>query len=277
MPHQTARPSHVISTVTHEQDPEILELLRSAVFLQNRGLRFGAADSHPDCFTLGCKPPLCMLGGHDISVVDATTTSSEFVQRKRSASAGLDAVRFKEPKMEMNSETAARDDCVQIHQHDNMKELFEMMMQSVTSLAASLASSHSSSQPSEQLMPPAAQLDLHHLQTARGVLQSSRPKTEEQEVELLDQSDGEEECAPAASPRPSRAKRRSGDGLLEEFLRRMEAREAQRDREQRDDVTLFLLSLAPALRRLPAEKQSWIRTKIQQFVHEAEFGAASFQ
>ncbi|XP_042359742.1 uncharacterized protein LOC121955739 [Plectropomus leopardus] len=214
---------------------------------------------------------------YDISVVDATTTSSEFVQRKRSASAGLDAVRFKEPKMEMNSETAARDDCVQIHQHDNMKELFEMMMQSVTSLAASLASSHSSSQPSEQLMPPAAQLDLHHLQTARGVLQSSRQKTEEQEVELLDQSDGEEECAPAASPRPSRAKRRSGDGLLEEFLRRMEAREAQRDREQRDDVTLFLLSLAPALRRLPAEKQSWIRTKIQQFVHEAEFGAASFQ
>uniref|UniRef100_A0A3Q1BXT9 MADF domain-containing protein n=1 Tax=Amphiprion ocellaris TaxID=80972 RepID=A0A3Q1BXT9_AMPOC len=44
-----------------------------------------------------------------------------------------------------------------------------------------------------------------------------------------------------------------------------------------DDVTLFLLSLAPAMRRLTAEKQSRVRTKMQQFLHEAEFGAASFQ
>ncbi|KAE8286454.1 hypothetical protein D5F01_LYC14389 [Larimichthys crocea] len=36
----------------------------------------------------------------------------------------------------------------------NMKELFEMMMQSVTSLATTLASSHASSQPSDQLTPP---------------------------------------------------------------------------------------------------------------------------
>uniref|UniRef100_A0A4W6EMK1 MADF domain-containing protein n=1 Tax=Lates calcarifer TaxID=8187 RepID=A0A4W6EMK1_LATCA len=38
-----------------------------------------------------------------------------------------------------------------------------------------------------------------------------------------------------------------------------------------DDVTLFLLSLAPAMRRLSAEKQSLVRTKIQQLLHEAEF------
>uniref|UniRef100_A0A671U0P1 MADF domain-containing protein n=1 Tax=Sparus aurata TaxID=8175 RepID=A0A671U0P1_SPAAU len=69
------------------------------------------------------------------------------------------------------------------------------------------------------------------------------------------------------------------DSLLEEYLRRMEAREAQKDRDvdQRDDVTLFLLSLAPAMRRLPAEKQSWVRTKIQQLLHEAEFGPINFQ
>ncbi|XP_037606394.1 uncharacterized protein LOC119476865 [Sebastes umbrosus] len=236
----------------------------------------------------------CDDENYDISVVDATTTtsssSSEFVQRKRPSSASRDAVRLKEAKMEVTS-----DDCVQVQQHDNMKELFEVMMQSVTSLAASLASSQSSSQPSDQLTPLAQsslaaavlQPDLHHLQTQRGPLPScaasrlNHLKTEEQEAEvaeLLDQTDGEEECG-AASTRPTRAKRKSGDGLLEECLRRMEAREAQRDRDldQRDDVTLFLLSLAPAMRRLPAEKQSWVRTKIQQFLHEAEFGATSFQ
>lgn len=214
---------------------------------------------------------LCVFA--DFSVVDATTTtsssSSEFVQRKRPSSANTDMIRFKEAKMEVNSETAARDDCVQI-QHDNMKELFEVMMQSVTSLAASLASSHSSSQPSDQLMNLAPTSRLSHL------------KTEEQEAEvaeLLDQTEGEEDCSAAVSPRPTRAKRKSSDSLLEEYLRRMEAREAQRERDvdQRDDVTLFLLSLAPAMRRLPAEKQSWVRTKMQQFVHEAEFGATSFQ
>uniref|UniRef100_A0A674MX06 MADF domain-containing protein n=1 Tax=Takifugu rubripes TaxID=31033 RepID=A0A674MX06_TAKRU len=51
----------------------------------------------------------------------------------------------------------------------------------------------------------------------------------------------------------------------------------EQDVEQRDHVTLFLLSLAPAIRRLPAEKQSWVKTKVQQIVHEAEFGPTSFQ
>ncbi|XP_076613208.1 uncharacterized protein LOC143336771 [Chaetodon auriga] len=214
---------------------------------------------------------------YGIAVADATTTSSssstEFVQRKRPSSASADAIRLKEAKTEVTSETAATDDGMQSQvQHFNLKELFEMMMQSVTSLATNLASSHSSLQLLDQLPPPAqpscATSRLNHL------------KTEEQEVvavELLDHADREEECR-SVSPRPTRA-RKSADSLLEEYLRRMEAREAQRDRDvdHRDDVTLFLLSLAPAMRRLPAEKQSWVRTKIQQFLHEAEFGATNFQ
>ncbi|XP_031148947.1 uncharacterized protein LOC116045437 [Sander lucioperca] len=218
---------------------------------------------------------------YDIFVADATTTtttsssSSEFGQRKRPSSAHRDGVRFKAAKTELGLEAAlaaARDDCgVQTQPHDNMKELFEMMMQSVTSLAASMASSThpSSSQPAEQTLPP-----LH--------LKTEEPDAEV--VELSEESDGEEECGAATprhslSPRPARARRKSVDALLEEFLRRTEAREAQREREpdQRDDVTLFLLSLAPAMRRLPPQKQSWVRTKMQHFLHEAEFGATSFQ
>lgn len=216
------------------------------------------------------------------AVADATTTSSssswsELAQRKRPSSAGRDGARLKKVKTDATSETAATDDEHATVQQVNMQELFEVMMQSVTSLATSLASSHSSSQTQDQLMalaalqpdlqPPSTTSRLHHL------------KTEEQEAvvagELSDQTDGKDCCA--ASPRPARGRRRSTEGLLEEYLRRMEAREAQRDRDmdQRDDVTLFLLSLAPAMRRLPAEKQSWIRTKIQQLVHEAEFGAAT--
>lgn len=239
-----------------------------------------------------------------IAVADATTTtsssssSSEFGQRKRPSSANRDAVRLKEAKVEVTSESAAADDNEQIQQvhHDSMRELFEMMMQSVTSLATSLASSHSSSQLSDQLTPPAQsspavlQPDLQRHPTYRSLPPSGATsrlhqlKTEEQEAveaELLDQTDEEEECR-AASPRPIRARRTSVNSLLEEYLRRMEAREAReaqrdRDMDQRDDVALFLLSLAPAMRRLPAEKQSWVRTKMQQFLHEAEFGAASFQ
>lgn len=218
-------------------------------------------------------------------MADATTTSSssssEFVQRKRSSSASTDTVRLKAAKTEITSETASTDDSVQAQQvqHVNMKELFEMMMQSVTSLATTLVSSHSSSVLSDQLLPP-AQSSPAVLQPSCTASRLNHLKTEEQEVvamELLDHTDVEEDCR-SVSPRPTRA-RKSSDSLLEEYLRRMEAREAQRDRDvdQRDDVMLFLLSLAPAMRRLPAEKQSWVRTKIQQFLHEAEFGATNFQ
>ena len=91
-------------------------------------------------------------------------------------------------------------------------------------------------------------------------------------AQLLDQAESEGECG-AAAPRP--AKRKSTDSMLEEYLKKKEAREAERDKEraQKDDITLFLLSLAPALRRLPIEKQSWVKMKMQELCHEAEFGA----
>ncbi|KAK5879605.1 hypothetical protein CesoFtcFv8_022706 [Champsocephalus esox] len=207
---------------------------------------------------------------YDISVGDATTTttsspSSEFVQRKRPSSDTGDDFRFKEAKMEGGAE---KNDCAQTQQqqHDNMKELFEMMMHSVSSLAASIASSHPSSSSSSSLEQPTLN---HHL------------KAENQEAELLVLSDDEGEetgsqCQELRTGGVSREDhprvKRRGEALLEDHLRRTEAREAQKD-----DVTLFLLSLAPALRRLTPQKQSWVRTKIQQFLHEAEFGATSFQ
>ncbi|XP_070843636.1 uncharacterized protein [Chaetodon trifascialis] len=270
----------------------ILSFLNPFIDARAAGTNGWALDQQPPRLQasdmVGCSTTTEMRSDDDenygIAVADATTTSSssstEFVQRKRPSSASADAVRLKEAKTELTSETAATDDGVQSHvQHVNLKELLEMMMQSVTSLATNLASSHSSLQLSDQLPPP-AQSSSVVLQPSCATSRLNHLKTEEQEVvavELLDHADGEEVCR-SASPRPTRA-RRSADSLLEEYLRRMEAREAQRDRDvdQRDDVTLFLLSLAPAMRRLPAEKQSWIRTKIQQFLHEAEFGATNFQ
>lgn len=215
------------------------------------------------------------------AVADATTTtssssSSEFLHRKRPPSAGSDPSRPKEAKVEASAGAAGAD--VPTQPHTNVKELFEMMMHSVTSLATTLASSHSSSEqqePETHRSPPPSW-------TAARLNQLKTEEPEGEAAELLVQMDDEEveeeECRPV-SPRPTRAKRRSVDGLLEEFLRRMEAREAQRDRDadQRDDVTLFLLSLAPAMRRLTVEKQSWVRTKMQQFLHEAEFGTVKFQ
>ena len=89
------------------------------------------------------------------------------------------------------------------------------------------------------------------------------------------------------TPTPSKGnKRRKSSGSAEddfslaEYLQRKEAREreAKKEREQqRDEVTLFLLSLAPAMRRLSAERQSWLKCKIQGLVHEAEFGPAYSQ
>ncbi|XP_034534471.1 uncharacterized protein LOC117808902 isoform X2 [Notolabrus celidotus] len=274
----------------------ILSFLNPFIDARAAGTNGWALDPQPSYFQpsdlVGCSTTTEARSDDDenygIAVADATTTtttssssSSEFIQRKRPSSAHMDALRFKEAKMEVTSETPAAEDGAHTQQVQqvNMRELFETIMQSVTSLAASLASSQSSSQLADQLMPPSPSALQPDLQTHRGPPPPSRLshlKTEEQEVveaELLDQTDGEEEFH-TASPRPTRAWRRSTDGLLEEYLRRTEAREVQRERdvEKRDDVTLFLLSLAPAMRRLSAEKQSWLRTKIQQFVHEAEFG-----
>ncbi|KAM8725831.1 uncharacterized protein AB9X84_002509 isoform 2-T2 [Acanthopagrus schlegelii] len=226
--------------------------------------RFGTSDM------VGCSTTTEIRSDDDenygIAVADATTTtfssssSSEFVQRKRPSSADRDVIRLKEAKIEAPSETSAPDYSIQTQQ---------------------------AQQPSDQLMPPAQlspaglQPDLQMQPPSCNMSRLNHLKTEEQdieEVELLDQTD-EEEGSRGASPRLARGWRRSTDSLLEEYLRRMEARETQKDRDvdQRDDVTLFLLSLAPAMRRLPAEKQSWVRTKIQQLLHEAEFGPINFQ
>ncbi|KAK1888663.1 Transcription factor Adf-1 [Dissostichus eleginoides] len=244
-----------------ERYSAILSFLNPFIDARAAGTNGWALDPQPSMFSsseTGCSTTTETRSDddehYDISVGDATTTttsspSSEFVQRKRPSSDTGDDFRFKEAKMEGGAE---KNDCAQTQQqqHDNMKELFEMMMHSVSSLAASIASSHPSSSSSSSLDQPTLN---HHL------------KTENQEAELLVLSDDEEE-----EDHP-RVKRR-GEALLEDHLRRTEAREAQKD-----DVTLFLLSLAPALRRLTPQKQSWVRTKIQQFLHEAEFGATSFQ
>uniref|UniRef100_A0A669CDG2 Uncharacterized protein n=1 Tax=Oreochromis niloticus TaxID=8128 RepID=A0A669CDG2_ORENI len=62
------------SPITREQDPEVLELLHLGQELipdpewalhpfpaENHGLRFGGADPHSRCFTLGCEPLQCEL------------------------------------------------------------------------------------------------------------------------------------------------------------------------------------------------------------------------
>lgn len=59
----------ISATLTHEEDPEILELVRSwqqlipnlewalhPFLAENHGFRVGGADFHPNHFTLGCKP-----------------------------------------------------------------------------------------------------------------------------------------------------------------------------------------------------------------------------
>ncbi|XP_034436598.1 uncharacterized protein LOC117758757 [Hippoglossus hippoglossus] len=184
---------------------------------------------------------------YGFAVADATSSSSSFsecVQRKRPSPANGDAVRLKQAKIE----------------------------------------------PSDQPAPPAVlQPDLQPLlhRQAHGSPSTSRLNHQipaEQDVvarEMLDHSDDDDEEF-SMSPRPTRARGRSGgygDGLLVEYLRRMEGREVPRnlDVDQRDDVTFFLLSLAPAMRRLSAEKQSLVRTKFQQLLHEAEFGTTDFQ
>lgn len=162
-------------------------------------------------------------------------------------SVGADDIRVKEAKLDLSPAD-------QPPQPVNVRELYEMMMQTLTSLATSLASSHSD-QSVVAVQSPCTPLRLL--------------KAEEQEVtdaELLDPADDEYE-----SPEAARSGRKSTGGPPEEYLRSVH------DVDWRDHVSLFLLSLAPAIRRLPAEKQSWVKTKIQQFVHEAEFGPISFQ
>lgn len=193
------------------------------------------------------------------AVADATTTSSDLIHRKRPSLAYLDTFRLKEAKLEVNSDDSAPAD-ESMQQHGNMKDLLETVLHSVTSLASAFASSRSTSQ-----LPPSSPHNSLWLKTEQ-----------HEETKQVVESDDDDEVEEAASPaQPSWTKRKGVEALLEEFLRQAEARNVQ-SLEQRDDVTLFLLSLAPAMKRLAPEKQSWLRTKMQQLVHEAEFGSATF-
>ncbi|KAF3703226.1 Transcription factor Adf-1 ADH distal factor 1 [Channa argus] len=236
----------------------ILSFLNPFIDARAAGTNGWALDLQPSQIhaseMLGCSTTTETRSDDDetygIAAADETTTTTlsssfpDFGQRKRPSPASGDIVRLKEAKTEPTDQPTP---------------------------------------------PPVLQLDLQpslHRQAHCSPPPSSATsrlnplKMEEQDImvrESLDQTDDEDECE-FVSPRSSRIRGRVSDGLLEEYLRRMEAREAHRDRhvDHRDDVTLFLLSLAPAMRRLCTEKQSWVRTKIQQLLHEAEFGATHF-
>lgn len=62
--------------------------------------------------------------------------------------------------------------------------------------------------------------------------------------------------------------------LLERYLVTKDAKD--KEEQQHDEVDLFLRSLAPALRRLPASKQSLVKLQIQKILHDAEFGQPGF-
>ena len=81
----------------------------------------------------------------------------------------------------------------------------------------------------------------------------------------------------AAPQSTAKAPKRKSRDFLEQYLERKEAREQQhaREREQRDDIHLFFMNLAPAMRWLPLDRQSLLQVRIQEMVHEAEFGAHS--
>lgn len=129
------------------------------------------------------------------------------------------------------------------------------------------------SQPSDPLTLPLVQQSVHPLQHSLASLSQQQvlPRdvldpTNEEELEEAQ----EQQRRDMSHPRASRRRMCwSSDGLLEALLQHMDSRNL----DQKDDVTLFLLSLAPAMRRLCPEKQSLLRTKIQLLLHEAEFGS----
>ncbi|ROL42984.1 Transcription factor Adf-1 [Anabarilius grahami] len=101
----------------------------------------------------------------------------------------------------------------------------------------------------------------------------SNLEEEQQVVDDAGQGTSESEGEPSCPP-PQ--KRKSKD-FFEDYLTRKEAREEQkvREREEKDETYHFLMSLAPAMRRLPPEKQSWLKIKILEMFHEVEFSLPS--
>ncbi|XP_065109679.1 uncharacterized protein [Paramisgurnus dabryanus] len=97
---------------------------------------------------------------------------------------------------------------------------------------------------------------------------------EDSGVEPASTSTGTSMSSPGV--RSSAVKRRhSGTlDLLERYLVTKDAKD--KEEQQHDEVDLFLRSLAPALRRLPASKQSLVKLQIQKILHDAEFGQPGF-
>ncbi|KAK2894900.1 hypothetical protein Q8A67_012129 [Cirrhinus molitorella] len=67
-------------------------------------------------------------------------------------------------------------------------------------------------------------------------------------------------------------KRPDTPDFVERYLAARETRDREREERRDDDIGLFLQSLAPVIRRLPLAKQSSIKMRFHQILHEAEYG-----
>ncbi|XP_056626613.1 uncharacterized protein si:ch211-207i20.3 [Triplophysa dalaica] len=99
---------------------------------------------------------------------------------------------------------------------------------------------------------------------------------DDSEAEPASTSTGTSISSPGIQPCAMKRKRTGTLDMLERYLATKDAREKEKDEQQLDEVDLFLRSLAPALRRLPASKQSLVKLQIQKIIHDAEFGQPGF-
>ncbi|XP_056101799.1 uncharacterized protein si:ch211-207i20.3 [Rhinichthys klamathensis goyatoka] len=114
------------------------------------------------------------------------------------------------------------------------------------------------------------------LDSIPGKIEDDEPD-EDSGAEPASTSTGTSQTSPGAI-RSGIVKRRRSETLelLERYLASKDSRDREKDEQQQDEVDLFLRSLAPALRRLPASKQSLVKLQIQKILHDAEFGQPSF-
>ncbi|XP_059387902.1 uncharacterized protein LOC132122055 [Carassius carassius] len=113
------------------------------------------------------------------------------------------------------------------------------------------------------------------LDSVPGKIEDDEPD-EDSRAEPASTSMGTSMTSPGAI-RSDIVKRRRSETLelLERYLASKDVRDKEKD-EQQDEIDLFLRSLAPALRRLPASRQSLVKLQIQKILHDAEFGQPSF-
>ena len=96
--------------------------------------------------------------------------------------------------------------------------------------------------------------------------------------------------AALGSGRAKRKRQAESDDGLERYIQwretreDMKAKERESERQQRqtwqdmqtDEVSTFLNSLAPTMRRLPPEKVSMLKIKIQELIHDAAYGGVYY-